>query len=356
VLNVTRSRRGGSEMNLSRIGMDIAKNVFQLHGVDRHDKPILNKRLSRGELLKFFDALPAKCEVGIEACSAAHHWARELGKRGFSVKLIAPQFVKPYVKTNKSDANDAQAICEAMSRPSMRFVPIKSVAQQDALAVHRIRAEIVCQRTAKVNQARGLLAEYGVVLAKSVGTIRRALPILIEDVEGQLSAQFKALLEGLRSDLSALDKRIEELDELIVRHVQEDPAAKRLLQIPGIGPMSASALVASVGDASAFKRGRDMAAWLGLVPRQHSSGERRNLLGISKRGDKYLRCLLVHGARAAHRVAANKDDGRSRWVTALSSRTHSNVAVVALANKNARIAWALLTTNKDYDANARAAV
>ncbi len=342
-------------MNLSRIGMDIAKNVFQLHGVDRHDKPILNKRLSRAELLKFFDALPTKCAVGIEACSAAHHWARELGKRGFTVSLIAPQFVKPYVKTNKSDANDAIAICEAMSRPSMRFVPVKTIAQQDALAVHRVRFELISARTAKANQIRGLLAEYGVVLSKSITVLRRALPIVIEDEQGQLSASFKALLEGLRSDLVALDKRVEECDQLIERHVQQDPAAKRLLQIPGIGPKSASALVASVGDGSAFKRGRDMAAWLGLVPRQHSSGDRRNLLGISKRGDKYLRCLLVHGARAAHRVAGNKDDGRSRWVTALSSRAHSNVAVVALANKNARIAWALLTTNKPYDANVRAA-
>lgn len=334
-------------MNIKRIGIDLAKLVFQLHGVDSHEKPVLRKKLKREQMLPFFRNLPA-CLIGIEACSGAHHWARELQKLGHTVKLIAPQFVKPYVKANKNDANDAEAICEAVSRPNMRFVTIKTVTQQDMQASHRIRSELVCQRTAKVNQIRGLLAEYGIILGQRIEVLRKALPWLLEDGETGLTSDFRVLLKGLQEDLQALDERVAVLDKRIQTQANSDPVAKRLLEIPGIGPMTATALISAVGDGKQFKKGRDMAAWIGLTPRQHSSGGKERLLGISKRGDSYLRTLLIHGGRAVLRLAGQKDDPRSRWLHSLSERRHSNIAVVALANKNARIAWALLTKDIHY--------
>ncbi len=337
-------------MKISRIGMDIAKNVFQLHGVDSHEQSVLKKKLKRSEVLAYFRSLEA-CKVGIEACGGAHHWARSLVAMGHSVVLIAPQFVKPYVKTNKNDAADACAICEAMSRPGMRFVPIKSVAQQDIQAVHRVRSELVKQRTAKGNQIRGLLAEYGLVVHKRIECLRVALPELLEDAENGLTGEFRALLDGLRLDLVKLDERVGEMDDQIAQSCRGSEAAKRLQQIPGIGPVTASALIAAVGDGRGFKRGRDMAAFLGLVPRQHSSGGKDKLLGISKRGDSYLRTLLIHGARSVQRVAAHKTDPRSRWLNAVSARRHKNIAAVALANKNARMAWALLAKGEAYRAD-----
>ena len=338
-------------MKISRIGMDIAKHVFQVHGVDVHGQTLLRKKLRRGEVLGFFRGLGA-CEVGIEACGGAHQWARDLVALGHAVKLIAPQFVKPYVKTNKNDAADAEAICEAMSRPSMRFVPIKTVAQQDLQAIHRIRSELIKQRTGKANQIRGLLAEYGVIVERRIERLRGALPILLEDADNGLTMLMRELIEGLRCDLVGLDERVAQMDEKIKLAARSSEAARRLQQIPGIGPITATALLAAVGDAKCFKRGREMAAWLGLVPAQHSSGGKERLLGISKRGDGYVRTLMVHGARASQRAAANKDDPRSRWVNALGERRHKNVAAVALANKNARIAWALLSRGHDYRARA----
>ena len=337
-------------MNISRIGMDIAKSVFQLHGVDRHERAVLKKKLKRGEVLAFFRTTPA-CEVGIEACGGAHHWARELGKLGHRVKLIAPQFVKPYVKTNKNDAADAGGICEAMSRPNMRFVPVKTVAQQDIQAIHRIRSELIKQRTMKGNQTRGLLAEYGVVVDKRLERLRGALPVILEDAGNGLTAPMREMIEELRLDLVSLDDRVAQMDGKINRYAKGAEAldaVKRLQQIPGIGPITATALVAAVGDGKSFKRGREMAAWLGLVPAQHSSGGKDRLLGISKRGDSYVRTLLIHGARASQRAAVNKTDPRSTWVNALGMRRHKNVAAVALANKNARIAWAVLAREEDY--------
>jgi transposase len=334
-------------MNIKRIGIDLAKHVFQLHGVDSHEQPVLKKKLKREQMLSYFRDIPP-CLIGMEACSGAHYWARELQKLGHTVKLIAPQFVKPYVKANKNDANDAEAICEAVSRPSMRFVAIKSMAQQDLQALHRIRSQLVSQRTEKVNQIRGLLAEYGLVVGQRIECLRKALPDVLEAAENGLSSDFRVLLAGLRQDLQVLDERVKAMTQRMQQQADLDPGAKRLQQIPGIGPITATALISGVGDATQFKRGRDMAAWLGLTPGQHSSGGKERLLGISKRGDAYLRTLLIHGARAVLKVAAKKDDPRSRWLQSLSERRNKNIAAVALANKNARIAWALLTKHIDY--------
>ena len=338
-------------MNIKRIGIDLAKTVFQLHGVDSHEKVVLRKKLKRNQMLPFFRGLPPRL-IGIEACSGAHYWARELQKLGHTVKLMAPQFVKPYVKANKNDANDAEAICEAVSRPTMRFVTIKSIIQQDLQASHRIRKEWVEQRTAKANQIRGLLAEYGIVVGQSIEVLRKALSWLLEDDENGLSADFRLLLEGLQQELKILDERVAELDKRIntLAHTHED--AKRLLQIPGVGPLTATAIISAIGDGKQFKRGRELAAWLGLTPRQNSSGGKERLLGISKRGDHYLRTLLIHGGRSVLRVAGSKDDPRSRWLHGISERRHKNIAAVALANKNARIIWALLTQKTDYEQKA----
>ena len=335
---------------LSRIGIDLAKNVFQLHGVDRHDSTIWQRRLKRDNWLKvLFKMAEPDCEIGMEACSGAHHWARLLQAKGFTVKLIAPQFVKPYVKSNKNDANDAEAICEAMSRPSMRFVNVKTTEQQDIQAAHRIRSELVGQRTAKGNQIRGLVAEYGMVAPQQMTKLRMAIPDWLEDAENGLSDQFRRLLNGLYSDLKTLDRRVDELSQEINVTAQNNPVARRLQQLRGVGPMIATALLANVGDAQHFANGRQMAASLGLTPKQHSSGGKDRLLGISKRGDSYLRCLLIHGARAVIYAARNKDDRLSQWVTNLAARRHPNVAAVALANKTARIAWAMLRNETNYD-------
>ena len=334
-------------MNIKRIGIDLAKQVFQLHGVDGQEKVVLRKQLRRAQLLDYFKK-QSPCLIGMEACGGAHYWARELQKLGHTVKLMAPQFVKPYVKSNKNDANDAEAICEAVARPTMRFVAIKTIAQQDIQAIHRIRSEQVKQRTAKVNQIRGLLAEYGIVVGRRVEVLRQALPQILEEAENGLTADFRGLLDALRHDLVKLDERVDDLDKKIKTLANNNPAAKRLQQIPGIGPIIATALICAMGDGTQFKRGRDMAAWLGLTPRQHSSGGKDRLLGISKRGDAYLRTLLIHGARSVLKVADKKNDPRSCWVQNLCSRRNKNIAAVALANKNARIAWALLSKATDY--------
>lgn len=334
-------------MNIKRLGLDLAKQVFQIHGVDHQEKPVLRKQLRRNQMLSFFAQLPP-CLIGMEACSSAHYWARELQKLGHTVKLMAPQFVKPYVKSNKNDANDAEAICEALSRPSMRFVAIKTIEQQDIQAMHRVRTELVHQRTAKVNQIRGFLAEYGIIVERSVDKLRKALPLLLEDAENGLSFGFRGLLQSLQQDLITLNDRVSELDKTIQLFANSNSAAKRLQQIPGIGPITATAMVSAIGDGKQFKRGRDLAAWLGLTPRQHSSGGKDYLLGISKRGDSYLRTLLIHGARAVLKVASKKEDPRSRWLQNLCSRRNKNIAAVALANKNARIVWALLAKGTDF--------
>lgn len=342
-------------MKIIRVGVDLAKNVFQVHGVDRNEKPVWQRKLKRDEWIKvLLDKIEPGCEIGMEACGGAHHWARLLQAKGYTVKLIAPQFVKPYVKSNKNDANDAEAICEAMSRPNMRFVSIKSVEQQDAQAVHRIRAELMEQRIAKANQIRGLVSEYGLVAPKEILHLRAAIPEWLEDAENGLTSRFRKLLQGTWSDLLLLEQRIKELDQEIVE-LAADPAAQRLQQLRGVGPMIATALLATVGDASQFTNGRQMAASLGLTPKQNSSGGKEKLLGISKRGDAYVRCLLVHGARAMIYASKGKDDRLSQWVTRIATTRHPNVAAVAMANKTARIAWAMIRNGSDYQPELAAA-
>ena len=337
-------------MNITRVGVDIAKSVFHVHAVDRHGNLVWQAKLKRDQWqVVLTDRLTPGAEIGMEACASAHHWARELQKRGFPVKLIAAQFVKPYVKSNKNDLVDAEAICEAMSRPGMRFVSVKSVAQQDIQAAHRIREELVGQRTAKSNQIRGLVGEYGLVAPVGIRQLRRALPQWLEDAENGLTNDFRALLADLADDLRHLDDRITDLDERIEASVKKDPVARRLLELRGVGPLTASALAGALGDGKSFSKGRDFAASLGLTPRQHSTGGKDRLLGISKRGDSYLRKLLVHGARAVIRYAKDRDDGLSQWLKALSARKHANTVAVALANKTARVAWAVVHNDTPYD-------
>ena len=336
-------------MKLIRVGVDLAKNVFQVHGVDRSEKAVWRRRLTRENWLSVLrETVESSCAIGMESCGGAHHWARRLQGLGFKVRLIPPQFVKPYVKSNKNDANDAEAICEALGRPSMRFVAVKTVEQQDIQAVHRIRSGLIEQRTAKANQIRGLVAEYGLVAPKEIVHLRRALPCWLEDAENGLSGRFRRLLHGLWGDLRSLDDRVSELDREIALIAQSDPMAKRLQQLRGVGPIIATALVAAVGNGEQFANGRQMSAAFGLTPRQHSSGGKERLLGISKRGDAYLRTLLIHGARSVIRTARDKDDRLSRWVTNLAARSHPNVAAAALANKTTRMAWAMLRNGTDY--------
>lgn len=337
-------------MKLSRVGVDLAKNVYQLHGVDRHGKMAWKRRLRRGQWLRvLMENVEPGCEIGMEACTGAHHWARELQSRGYTVRLIAPQFVKPFVKSNKNDANDAEAICEAMSRPHMRFVSVKTVEQQDIQATHRVREEVKAHRNAKANQIRGLVAEYGLVAPKTLPALRRAIPGWLEDAENGLTVSFRFLLNGLWEDLLTLEERFNALDKEIEKLARGSEVTRRLQQLRGVGPIVATALVATVGDGSQYRNGREMAASLGLTPRQSSSADRRRLLGISKRGDVYMRTQLIHGARSVASKAKHKDDPLSQWVTGIANRKHINVASVALANKTARIAWAMLRNNTDYD-------
>ena len=333
-------------MKLNRVGIDLAKNIYQLHGVDRSGKTLWKRRLKRDQWLRvLIDTIEPGCEIGMEACTGAHHWARELQSRGYTVKLIAPQFVKPYVKSNKNDAKDAEAICEAMSRPNMRFVTVKRVEQQDMQATHRIRAELITQRTAKANQIRGLVAEYGLVAPKHLSSLRAAIPCWLEDADNGLTGDFRALLHGVWNDLLGLDGRVAEMDQLIKRLAANNEDCVRLQQLRGVGPMISTAM----GDARQYHKSRQMAAAIGITPRQHSSGGKDRLLGISKRGDVYLRTLMIHGARSVVARAKHKDDRLSRWVTNIANKKHPNVAAVALANKTARMAWAMLRHETDYD-------
>ena len=342
---------------ITRVGVDIAKSVFHVHGVNRHGQVVWQAKLKRHQWIKALrKRVQAGATIGMEACAGAHHWSRELQSLGYPVKLIAAQFVKPYVKSNKNDQVDAEAICEAMSRPTMRLVAVKSVEQQDTQAMHRIRSELVEQRTAKANQIRGLVGEYGIVAPKGIGQLRRALPEWLEDAQNELSDAFRELLFGLREDLQRLDERVEALNLIIEQTVKNNPVAQRLLVLRGVGPLIASALASTLGDGQAFDKGRDFAVSLGLTPRQHSTGGKERLLGISKRGDPYLRKLLVHGARAVLYHAKNKDDALSQWANRMLARKHVNVVTVALANKTARIAWALVRNESDYDVSLAAGI
>lgn len=331
-------------MKITTIGIDLAKTVFQVHGVDQHGKVGLRRSLGRSRMVPFFTRLEP-CVIGMEACGSAHYWARTLQQLGHEVRLMPPQFVRPYVKTNKHDAADAEAICEAVCRPNMRFVAVKSVEQQSILAVHRARCGMVKARTAQGNQIRGLLSEFGVVVPRGIPALCRALPTVLE--AASLPQQLQRLLTRLYEHLRLLDRQVVELEGEIVAWHRGSESSRRLAAIPGIGPLSASALVASIGDVRHFHNGRQLAAWLGLVPRQHASGGKPRLLGISKRGDTYLRTLLIHGARSVVRHAKARPD----WLQNLLERRPTNVATVALANKNARIVWALLAHERTYQAD-----
>ena len=336
-------------MNITTVGLDLAKNVFQVHAVDARGKVMLRKQLKRDQVSCFFVNLPP-CVIGMEACASAHHWGRRLEGFGHTVRLMAPQFVKPYVKSNKNDMADAEAICEAVSRPNMRFVPIKSVEQQSVLSLHRVRQGFVKARTAQANQIRGLLGEMGLVIPQGIRYIAQRVPALLEDASNELPATFRELIERLTGHLKLLDGQVDEIQRQIVSWDRNCEVSRRLQKIPGIGPLTATALVATVADASTFKNGRQMSAWLGLVPRQKSSGGKPTLLGISKRGDAYLRTLLIHGARAAIRAAQRRTGSRENaWISKLLVRRHANIAAVALANKNARTVWALLAHGREFD-------
>jgi transposase len=334
-------------MDVTTVGIDLAKNIFQVHGVNERGKPVLTKQLKRYQMAAFFANLPA-CLIGMEACASAHFWARKLQALGHTVRLMAPQFVKPYVKTNKNDVADAEAICEAVARPNMRFVPVKNVDQQAVLALHRARQGFVRARTAQANQIRGLLGEFGLVIPRGITSIAQHVPEFIEDASNELPGSFRLLMQRLMDHLKELERQVNEIETQIKTWHHANDASRRLAEIPGIGPITASALTASIGDGKCFSNARQLAAWLGLVPRQHSSGGKPTLLGISKHGDTYLRTLMVHGARAVVRYLANKDDPFSGWLRRLLTRRHKNIAVVAVANRNARIVWALLTRGSAF--------
>ena len=335
-------------MNVTTIGIDLAKNVFQVHGIDAREKVVLRRQLRREQVTVFFAKLPP-CLIGMEACASAHHWGRTLERFGHTVRLISPQFVKPYVKTNKNDVADAEAICEAVGRPNMRFVPIKSIEQQAVLSLHRVRQGFVKARTAQANQIRGLLGEFGLVMPRGICHIAQRVPALLEDASNGLPLTMRQLIDRLRCHFKELDRQVRELERQILAWHRSSSTSKKLEQIPGIGPLAASALVASIADARSFKNGRQVSAWLGLVPRQNSSGGKTTLLGMSKRGDVYLRTLLIHGARSAILVARRHNDIRNSWLNKLLTRRHANIAAVALANKNVRTVWALLAHGREFN-------
>jgi transposase len=333
------------------LGIDLAKASFHVHGVDQLGRTVKSQKCNRKQLVSFVSQLPPIL-IGLEACGGSHYWVRVFKGFGHEVKIMAPQFVKPYVKSNKNDAVDAEAICEAVQRPNMRFVPEKSIEQQDIQSLHRVRSQLVARRTALSNQIRGLLTEYGITLPRGIGHVRKWIPCLLEDGENGLSVIFRDLLRELYEELVHLDERVASLEKRLKAISNQNEDCQRLQTMPGVGLMIATALVAAIGDIRAFKSGRELAAWLGLVPRQHSTGGKTTLLGISKRGDSYLRTLLIHGGRSAVRVAHKRQDRQSRWIGEIEQRRGKNIAAVAVANKNARIAWALLSNKSNYQAQA----
>ncbi len=334
-------------MKFTRCGLDIAKQVFQMHGVDERGVVQVRKQLRRSQVLSFFAQLPA-CVIGMEACGGAHHWARQLRRLGHTVKLMAGQYVKAYRRGGKNDANDAEAICEAAGRASMPSVAVKSEEQQAVLMVHRARALAVAARTALGNQIRGLLAEFGLVIPQGLSRVRTQVGPILAHADNGLPVLAREVLSQLLGQLRELDEQVRQYDLKIGTLAEHTPAAQRLMCIPGIGAMTATALVAGMGDPGVFRSGRSYAASLGLVPRQHSSGGTARLGSITKRGDRYLRMLLVHGARACLRRLGSNTDAKSAWAQRLKQRRHVNVAAVALAAKHARIAWAMLAKGSEY--------
>jgi transposase len=366
-------------MKITTLGIDLAKRVFHVHGVDERGNAVFEKKLMRDQVLPFMEKLEP-CVVGIEACGGAHYWAREIGKRGHQVKMMAPQFVKPYVKGNKDDRADAAAICEAVSRPSMRFVPVKTTAQQDIQMIHRVRSRLVKGRTALSNEIRGLLGEYGIIIPKSIAALRKKLPGILEQGTG-LSPQTSQMFQDLLEELEEMDEKIKAQDKRLRAVCKDSDVCRRLLTVPGIGYITATALHAAAGEACVFENGRQMAAWIGLVPKHVGTGGRNRMLGISKRGNSYLRSLLVHGARSVHKsslrkqreerdsasggasgtqtegnhnsvpAAADGIGGFRKWVCDLDERRGSCRSTVAIANKLARYAWAVMRSGEEFDPN-----
>jgi transposase len=338
-------------MQATTIGLDIAKSVFQVHGVDERGRLGLRKRLARAQVLEFFANLP-RCVIGLEACGGAHHWARELIKLGHDARLMPPQYVKAYVKTNKHDAADAEACCEAVQRPSMRFVAVKSADQQATLMLHRVRDPLVGQRTATINALRGHLAELGIVAAQRQAGLRQLLAVLAEVEDDRIPPLARELLQLLVDQIRELETKVAGLDRRLVTMTRSDPVCRALAEVPGVGPVIATAFAATVPDAQTFRSGRQLAAWLGLVPGQHATGGKERRLGISKRGDGYLRRQLIHGARALVRVSRGRTGKLWTWIEGLLARRPFNVTVAAVANKLARILWAMLSRGEAYRAAA----
>jgi transposase len=335
------------QQDIVTVGVDLAKNVFQVHAIGEDGKVLVRRQLRRAEVIKFFSSLPP-CLVGMEACASAHHWGRELLALGHDVRLMPPAYVKPYVKRGKTDAADAEAICEAVTRPTMRFVAVKSVDQQAVLMLHKTRDLLVRQRTALINALRAHLAEYGIVAGKGPGGVT-ALTKLLHAEQQKLPAHARSALHTIGAQLRSLASEIDRLEAQILAWHRDDDTSRRLATIPGIGPITASAIAAAVPDASLFRSGRQFAAWLGLTPRPHSSGGKERLGGISKQGDGYLRRLLVVGATAVMRMV-RKDPSRQPWLARLLERKPAKIATVGLANKTARIAWAVMARKEVYAA------
>ena len=336
-------------MAIETLGIDIAKNVFQLHGVGRNGHATLKRRVMRDELLTVIAQIEP-CTVVLEACTGAFYWARKFEALGHRVKLISPQYVKPFVRRQKNDGNDAEAICTAARQPHIPLVPKKSIEQQDIQALHRARQRMVNHRTAVVSQIRGLLLDRGFAFAKSITRARCEIPDILANLDNELTVLARETIAELYDLFRDLDRRIASFDKKIDAVFRSNEACQRIAKIKGVGPKTATAVVAAIGDGTEFKNGRHLAAWVGLVPRQFSSGDRKVLMGISKRGNQHLRSLLVHGARAVVRTATNKTDPINQWVNELRQRRGFNRATVAVANKNARIIWAVLRTGEPYRA------
>jgi transposase len=341
---------------ITTIGIDLAKNSFQLHGVDAHGKAVLRKTLRRDHVIPFFANLP-ECLVGMEACASSAYWARAIEECGHIVRRIHPRFVKPYLMADKNDANDAAAICEAVGRPRMRFVPRKSQEQADIQAIHRVRQGFMQRRTAAINQARALLAENGIIFKQGASQVRLRLPTIVDDANNGLSDRMRRLFGSLYEHIVCLEASIARQDRELRTIAKEHDACKRLMKVPGVGIMTATILLTMTGAAADFKNGRQFAAYLGLVPRQHSTGGKQHLLGITKRGDSYARTLLIQGARAVLRAmkyghAPLGEGAQSSWLARLVDRRGPNRACVGLANKTARIVWSMLAHGSPYQAAA----
>ena len=335
-------------MDIAVLGIDLGKNICSVVGLDDGGRVLLRRRLKRAAVVAFARQSPG-CVVAMEACCGAHHLGRQLAAQGHEVRLMSPEYVRPYVKAQKNDDRDAEAIAEASLRPTMRFVPLKSEAQSDLQSLHRARERLITERTALINHLRAVLLERGIIIAQGRRKLEKALPEILADAASGMSPRIRQLIGDLREEWHMLDRRITSFDAELVSLARTDETARRLASVPGIGTITATALVAAVGDGSAFGRGRDMAAWLGLVPRQATTGGKPRLLGISKRGNRYLRKNLIHGARSVLPYLVRRDTPLGRWVMGLMTRAHKNTVVVALANKLARIAWAVLVRGRDFD-------